>query len=414
MLLNEMNYSSWKTHIQQRLQHEGLLSITLGNEPEPGPHAHQREIEEFDRKSRLAFYTLIKSIDDSLIIQVSEFNVGNNNHNPNKLWNLLAKRYLSYDLSEKLEQFRILKSIQFKSNSDSSEFIQKIRVAFAEIERVGFKFDESTWMVLFLSQLPKHITDAILSDSDQATSAGSSHPSISSCEDLFRKLASLSTTSSNKYQKPSAQFTANHTHPKNHPVPDNQFLTCTKCHKRGHDINRCWIVHPELNPFANGNQSNPTNPQAPYPNKFKKAPKPFGNHQQTENPGNHHYKSDKNFNRNTYQGGINHERVDSSSNSHNITNEPNSFNKKPFKQSSGGQSNWGPPTQEPSNESGWDDPVQQASSNHQSDCNQPTSLSNESGWGDTTQNHTNGSGWTDHVQDFDTLPPNTNWGDENS
>ncbi|WAQ81561.1 hypothetical protein PtA15_1A903 [Puccinia triticina] len=195
MLLNDTNYTSWKAYIQQRLQDEGLLAITLGDQLMPQQDGTDgKEIEEFKKKSRLAFYLLIKAIDDSAM--------------------------------------RNLRSIKFKNNPD--EFVEQIRASFANMEHAGLQFDETTWMVLFLSQLPRNLSDSIVNRNDQdVSSTHSQQSSISSCDHLFEKLKALSITPANTYQIPKPNENQKH----GPPPPSYQVLSCTQCNKKGHDPN---------------------------------------------------------------------------------------------------------------------------------------------------------------------------------
>lgn len=407
MLLDNTNYTSWKAYIQQRLQEEGLLSITLGDELKPEPTGtNGKEIEEFKKKSRLAFYLLIKSIDDSVIFSVSALNFESN---PRELWDALKTKYFSDDLSEKLEAMRNLRSIKFKNNPE--EFVEQIRASFADIENAGFQFDETSWMVMFLSQLPRTITDSIIKQNGQEeTLTQLQRSSISTCDQLFEKLKSLSITPSNLAEnlKPNEKQ-------KNGPAaPSNHFLLyfCTHCNKQGHDINHCWFVHPERNPFQKiipekwaGNPK--FNKQiGPASNGFVKKDhgatsdgwratprmKNFDNGNQSNGsnigPNNKNFnkpQSNKNFNNN------HHSRATSNANNSGGGSEWSSFSKNPSRVSSGDNHDWraSTPKQSTSDQSGWDVEESPAAGG--------------SGWNDMGPNSTattNNTGWTENHQDF--------------
>ncbi|KAA1088482.1 hypothetical protein PGT21_008631 [Puccinia graminis f. sp. tritici] len=411
MLLDNTNYTSWKAYIQQRLQEEGLLAITLGDEVKPEPNGtNGKEIEEFKKKSRLAFYLLIKSIDDSVIFSVSALNFESN---PRELWEVLKTKYFPDDLSEKLEAMRNLRSIKFKNNPE--EFVEQIRASFASVENAGFQFDETTWMVMFLSQLPRTITDSIINRNGQEeTSTQPQRSSISTCDKLFEKLISLSITPSNcpqnlnpnEKQKNGPAASSNHY---------NQY-SCTHCNKKGHDINHCWFVHPERNPFHKNNpEKGSGTPKfnkeiGPASNGFFKKDhgatsdgwrltprlKKFDNDHQFN--GSNHGSNNNNLNKpqaNKHFNNNQHSRTASNANNSGGGSEWSSFSKNPSRVSSGDNNDWRAPTpkQSTSNQSGWDGEEGPA-----------TPLTNGgSGWNDMGPSHTatvNETGWTENHQDF--------------
>ncbi|OAV93055.1 hypothetical protein PTTG_02850 [Puccinia triticina 1-1 BBBD Race 1] len=410
MLLNDTNYTSWKAYIQQRLQDEGLLAITLGDQLMPQQDGTDgKEIEEFKKKSRLAFYLLIKAIDDSVIFSVSALNFENN---PRELWSALKLRYLPEDLNEKLEAMRNLRSIKFKNNPD--EFVEQIRASFANMEHAGLQFDETTWMVLFLSQLPRNLSDSIVNRNDQdVSSTHSQQSSISSCDHLFEKLKALSITPANTYQIPKPNENQKH----GPPPPSYQVLSCTQCNKKGHDVDHCWYLHPERNPFYKQNsESQPGNNfkarkdmGGPNSNGWTAGPhKKFYNANQSAAPNapnnapnnyNNNNKTNKNFN-----GYNNHNRTGSNTNNPG-GNERNSFAKKPFKPNSSDNDGWratATPKQSTSDQSGWNEPAQSPA---------PPSAT-QAGWNDSTPSpaaFVNESGWTDNVHDFKTLSTPSGW-----
>ncbi|KNZ51648.1 uncharacterized protein VP01_3874g1 [Puccinia sorghi] len=386
MLLDDTNYTSWKADIQQRLRDQGLLAVTLGNERMPEPDGtNEKAMTEFKKKSRLAFYLLIKSIDDSVMLSVSALDFENN---PQDLWNALRLKYLPEDLNGKLEAMRGLKSIKYKNNPD--EFIEKIRGHFDQIERAGFNFDETTWMVLFLSQLPRHLTNAIIGQSDQdGASIDSDHASISSCAQLFEKLHSLTATPTNQLPNQKFNDQPQHIAP---PALGNKIYTCTHCNKTGHDINRCWFLHPERNPFYKSKD------QGPASDGWTAAPHKrfYQGNQPNEPPGPNKY-----FNKNNNHFHNNHHQSFTSNNPSNTggneewTSSPN----KPFEKKEEARKQF------TSNQLGWNDtpPVSSTPSN------------NETGWNDTAANSvgaTNESGWIDNVHDFQTLASPSGWGDQ--
>lgn len=418
MLLDDTNYSAWKDYIQQRLQSEGLLAITLGNEvvPEQGDG---KEMEEYKKKSRLAFYLLIKAIEDSVVFSVSALNFENN---PRELWMALKTKYFPGDLNGKLEAMRGLRSVKWKNNPET--FIEQIRTHFENIERAGFEFDEPTWMVLFLSQLPRNLSDSITKPDDTQDEAAQGPP-ITSCEQLFEKLKSSPFTATgypqnqnstnSTHNQNSSNYTQNQNstkYPQNQnmnekPKYGNHVLQCTQCHKKGHDVDHCWFLHPERNPFYQGKDqgSGPNGATSGPPKKF------YNGNQSNGPPGPNKY-FNKNQNNNNFQS--HHNRADSNSNS-NAGNGWSTVDRKPFKPKSSGANNgdWRAPNREQStsNQSGWNDSPQVAAPTTQASA---APANNATGWNDTTENpanYANESGWTDSVQEFQTLPTPSGWGE---
>ncbi|KAH9466327.1 hypothetical protein MJO28_001062 [Puccinia striiformis f. sp. tritici] len=440
MLLDATNYTSWKAYIEQRLQDEGLLGITLGDELMPDDQQQEgtnsKEImEEFKKKSRTAFYLLIKSIDDSVIFSVSAHDFENN---PRELWTTLKAKYLPDDLSAKLEAMRNLRSVKYKNDPD--QFIEQIRDRFAKIEHAGFEFDETTWMVFFLSQLPRTLTDLMINPSSDTNQSTTTHKSsISTCDQLFEKLKSCSINyppAQNNNKQPTAEKSNNHQPTPSPGTGPNHLLSCTKCNKKGHDLDHCWFAHPERNPFFKANNHNQQDNQSSNSNnnsKFKKVDKaqssstttgwipattynkkfhhngkqPDGSNNTATGPNNNtynHQTKHKNYNNNNNQdirnGNYSNNNNNAENNGGGGGSEWTSFSKKPFKANSDSQNDWRAPATKQMNKE-----ENQAGSNEGASAkNIGTPSNNKSGWNDqdpkpTTSFNTE-TGWTDNVHDF--------------
>ncbi|MBW0484375.1 hypothetical protein O181_024090 [Austropuccinia psidii MF-1] len=174
--------------MQRRLEDEGLLKVTLGLEIAPKDQVDKEAMVAYQKKARLAFYRLIKSLDDRQIPDISNLDLKNDD--PHELWKALKRRHMSEVLIEQIEIFRKLNSLKYITHG--TELANQVYFIFEEMELAGFDMKDDVLMALCLSHLPREMADAVLT----LPCCGNNKSFLSSREIMFKQLESLTLTTS--------------------------------------------------------------------------------------------------------------------------------------------------------------------------------------------------------------------------
>lgn len=148
ILLNGVNYPTWKIQCRMVLIRDGVWSIVNGSEKVPAS-ADTDKLAKFMARSDKALATIVLSVEPSLLYLLGD------PVDPVVVWNTLQDQFQKKTWANKLALRRKLNSLNLKDGNSVTDHIKAMTEVFSELAVIGAPMEDEDKVVTLLASLPE-------------------------------------------------------------------------------------------------------------------------------------------------------------------------------------------------------------------------------------------------------------------